>query len=266
MQKRIIGSDGREWCTEACCGGPPDKKTSSELVVPSLQADLGAALKAAPNAAKLEASFKAGEFTDVKDHRKVGTDKRTYYWSVAPGRYVDKNTGEVALKKVVKMVELSVATLPGVNPKTEVVVRQEQEVMEPVIEFTGTMKDWFETLQELITQAGNDIFRRNLFAANIVETSPFIVDGILSSMGGRPDNWERVSPTSWIASNNLFNRFTLLRTDTHPGNRINVKLVSRFKAEIGDIHKEVPEIDLVAFDQPVLLADYEIVVLDMPPL
>jgi hypothetical protein len=234
-------------------------------VVPSLDADL-AAWRAAPNVAKLEAAFKAGGFTDLKDHRKVVTDRRTYHWSMAPGRYVDKDTGAVALKKVVKMVELSVAPLPGVSPKTEVVVRQEQEVMEPVMEFTGTMGDWFETLQELITQAANDMFRRNLFVANIVETTPFITDGILSGRNYHPDAWERVSPTSWVASNNLFNRFTLLRTSTHPGNRINVKLVSRFKAEIGNIHKEVPELDIVALDQPALLADYEIIVLDMPVL
>lgn len=265
MQKRIIGPDGKEYCTTACCGGPPPKKPSSELVVPPLEADLVAALRAAPNMAKLEAAFKAGEFTNLKDHRKVVTDKRTYYWSMAPGRYVDKNTGAVALKKGVKMVELSVAPLPGVSPKTEVVVRQEQEVMEPVMEFTGTMEDWFGTLQELITQAGNDMFRRNFFTANIVETSPFITDGILFGRN-YPKAWEKVSPASWVASDNLFNRFTLLRTSTHPENRINVKLVSRFKAEIGDIHKEVPEIDIVILDQPVLLADYEIIILDMPVL
>lgn len=264
MEKRIIGPDGREYCTPACCGGPPAKKPSSEFVVPPLEAAL-AAWRAAPNVAKLEAAFKAGGFTDLKDHRKVVTDRRTYHWSMAPGRYVNKDTGAVALKKVVKMAELSVTPLPGVSPKTEVVVRQEQEVMEPIMEFTGTMEDWFGTLQELIIQASNDMFRRNLFTANIVETSPFITDNNLFGRG-YAKAWEQVSPSSWVASNNLFDRFTLLRTSTHPENRINVKLVSRFKAEFGDIHKEVPELDIVALDQPALLADYEIIVLDMPVL
>lgn len=262
MNEKRIESDGKDHCTTACCGGPSVKKPSSRLEVPSFEADL-AALRAAPNVPKLEAALKAGAFPTLADHTKVVTDKRTYYWSMAPGRYVDKNTGDLLVKKTKKMVDVSSTTLPGVEPRTEVVVRQEREVQEPVLEFTGTIREWREALQERITEISNDIFRKHLLVPNLVETSPVVVTLLFTAMGFESGKWEEASPFSSKAENKLFGRFALLNSKGL-SNRISVKLVSQFKAEIGNVHAALPEIDVVALDQPAVLANYELVILDMP--
>jgi hypothetical protein len=253
MEKRIIGADGKEYCTPACCGGPP--RSAAFL------ADLRF-VEVAPNVAKLEEALKAGAFPKLEDHRKVIPNRKTYYWSMRPGQYVDKRTGSLLTKKTKKMVDLSVTAIPKVTPKTEIVIRQEIEVDESISMFTGTPEDWFERVKGLIVGVQNDIFRENLFASNLLETSPLVFDLLLKDF--KAGGWTEIGPGRFLAKNKFLERVSIVKNQEHRANRINVRLVSKFKAEFGNINCKIPEIDIVALDQPTLLADYEIIVLDMP--
>lgn len=99
------------------------------------------------------------------------TTSKTFYWSETPGKYVDRETGEeikpqsilVKTKKMIKVMEYQTKS----NPKTVVQVFEEQEV-EDLQEvpssapfFTGSSREWIETLTDLLKTSVNYLWRKN---------------------------------------------------------------------------------------------------------
>jgi hypothetical protein len=124
-----------------------------------------------------------------------------YFWSRAPGRFVNKTTGTEALP--------ASATSPG-----------------PA--FTGTVRDWYETLIETIIDVGNEIHRKTLRgSANFIVVSPDVATILEASVYYRPaysiDGSGQVSvPFSMGAEKigSLSNRFTVYKDPYFPRNKI----------------------------------------------
>ena len=124
-----------------------------------------------------------------------------YYWSRMPGKFVNKKTG--------KEVLLSSATAPGPN-------------------FTGTVREWYETLVETIIDVANEIHRKTLRgSANFVVCSPDVATIFEASVLYKPnyslDGQGQVgSPFQLGAApiGSLSNRFTVYKDPYFPRNKI----------------------------------------------
>jgi hypothetical protein len=124
-----------------------------------------------------------------------------YFWSRAPGRFVNKTTGAEALP--------ATTTSPG-----------------PA--FTGTVREWYETLIETIIDVGNEIHRKTLRgAANFIVVSPDVATMLEASVYYRPsftiDGDGQVSaPFSLGAEKvgSLSNRFTVYKDPYFPRNKV----------------------------------------------
>ena len=90
---------------------------------------------------------------------------KTYYWSRAPGKIVDKFTGvETSFSgSSRKVLGQSKTKLQG-DPKStlEVTVtlikeNETQSTLAPRIGFIGTVRQWYETLYDVILDAANDL-------------------------------------------------------------------------------------------------------------
>jgi hypothetical protein len=86
-------------------------------------------------------------------------NKRTLYWSRAPGDFVNKYT--------------------GINP-----FESTQGVGGPC--FHGTVTEWYETFAETVIDAHNHIHRRQLRAPNLIETSRDVFTILSLTTGFRP--------------------------------------------------------------------------------
>ena len=125
------------------------------------------------------------------------------YWSRAPGKFVNKLTG----KKIQRAATSS--------------------VVDPGPAFTGTVRDWYETLVETIIDAGNIIHRKTLRgSANFIVIGPDVATIFESSVMYKPsysiDGQGQASALSIGAEKigSLSNRFTVYKDPYFPRNKI----------------------------------------------
>ena len=122
------------------------------------------------------------------------------YWSRAPGKFVNKETGVEALQ--------SGTTAPG-----------------PA--FTGTVREWYETLVETIIDVANEIHRKTLRgSANFVVVGPDVATILEASVYFKPsfslDGDGQVSGLVIGADKvgTLSNRFTVYKDPYFPRNKV----------------------------------------------
>jgi hypothetical protein len=118
-----------------------------------------------------------------------------FYWSRVPGRFVRKDTGA------------DVGTI-GAGPS-----------------FTGTVREWYETLVETIIDVANNIHRKTLRgAANFVVTSPDVATILEASVLYKPvlsmDPKETMFTVGTEKVGSLNNRFTVYKDPYFPRNKI----------------------------------------------
>lgn len=124
-----------------------------------------------------------------------------YYWSRAPGKFVNKVTG----------VEQTLSSTLATGPQ-----------------FTGTVREWYETLVETIIDVANQIHRKTLRgAANFIVTSPDICTILEASVLYKPllsiDGTGQVATPFVIgaeAVGTLSNRFTVYKDPYFPRQKI----------------------------------------------
>ncbi len=114
-----------------------------------------------------------------------------YFWSRKPGNFLDKTTGSAA---------------SGAS-------------------FTGTVREWYETLIETIIDAANTIHRKTLRgAANFIVTSPDVATILEASVLYKPqlsmDPKETMFNVGTEKVGSLNNRFTVYKDPYFPRNRI----------------------------------------------
>lgn len=124
-----------------------------------------------------------------------------FYWSRAPGKFVDKETGR----------EQSLSTTLATGPQ-----------------FTGTVREWYETLIETIIDAGNRIQRKTLRgSANFIVTGPDVCTileqtSLYKTSYTLDANGQVSSPMTLGAEavGSVSNRFTVYKDSYFPRNRI----------------------------------------------
>ena len=129
-----------------------------------------------------------------------GAAGANYFWSRAPGNFVDKTTG----------VDTA-TTNGGLAPA-----------------FTGTVREWYETLTETIIDVGNTIHRKTLRgAANFIVVGPDVATILEASVYYRPalsidGDGQVASPFSLGAERvgTLSNRFTVYKDPYFPRNKV----------------------------------------------
>ena len=122
------------------------------------------------------------------------------YWSRSPGKFVNKLTG----------VEIA-----------------RTDTLRPGPQFTGTVRDWYETLVETIIDAANIIHRKTLRgSANFIVIGPDVATIFESSVMYKPsysiDGQGQVSAISVGAEKigSLSNRFTVYKDPYFPRNKV----------------------------------------------
>jgi hypothetical protein len=123
-----------------------------------------------------------------------------YYWSRAPGRFVNKVTGAEIL----------------------------QGTSAPGPQFTGTVREWYETLIETIIDVANEIHRKTLRgSANFIVVSPDVATVLEASVLYKPsyslDGQGQVGSGFSIGATpigSLSNRFTVYKDPYFPRNKI----------------------------------------------
>lgn len=123
------------------------------------------------------------------------------YWSRAPGKFVNKLTGQ----------PITLNTSLSIGPQ-----------------FTGTVREWYETLVETIIDVANTIHRKTLRgSANFLVTSPDVATILEASVLYKPkfsiDGEGQVGSPFTIgaeAIGTLSNRFTVYKDPYFPRNRI----------------------------------------------
>lgn len=222
------------------------------------------------------------------------TYDNVYFWSRAPGRFVNKRTGEEALT-VTKRKELVVVseTTLDTKPKTVVRILQEREVEGPTHgpRFFGTVREWNETLPEIIVDAANALFKRHLQAPGVLEVGPDVLTILEHCMGYKPnyktdEKGDFVEPTEvlpmtrgvWVGT--LNNRFKVVKVEAMPSNEAHVVLITEVKVikkdakPDGEVFPEghplagaptpkLPEIDIEKLPSVQRLDQWDIKILDM---
>jgi hypothetical protein len=123
-----------------------------------------------------------------------------YYWSRAPGKFVNKVTG------------------------TEIL----QNSGAPGPQFTGTVREWYETLIETVIDVANEIHRKTLRgSANFIVVSPDVATVLEASVLYKPsyslDGQGQVGSGFSIGATpigSLSNRFTVYKDPYFPRNKI----------------------------------------------
>jgi len=124
-----------------------------------------------------------------------------YYWSKAPGKFLDKNTGR----------EARLTSSLSVGPT-----------------FTGTVREWYETLVESVIDVANTIHRKTLRgSANFIVTSPDVATLLEASILYRPkysmDGEGQVGNPMTLGCEpvgTLSNRFTVYKDPYFPRNKL----------------------------------------------
>lgn len=124
-----------------------------------------------------------------------------FYWSRSPGKFVNKRTG---------------ASI------------QRENTLTPGPAFTGTVREWYETLVETIIDVANEIQRKTLRgSANFLVTSPEVSTIFEASVLYKPkisiDGQGQTSAPFQLGAQNigsLSNRFTVHKDPYFPRNRI----------------------------------------------
>ena len=124
-----------------------------------------------------------------------------YYWSRMPGKFVDKRNGNA------QTLASTLATGP---------------------QFTGTVREWYETLVETIIDVANEIHRKTLRgSANFIVCSPEVSTIFEASVLYKPsiklDGDGQVGAPFQLgaaAIGNLSNRFTVYKDPYFPRNKI----------------------------------------------
>jgi hypothetical protein len=120
-----------------------------------------------------------------------------FYWSRVPGRFMNKTTGAV----------------------------NGQAGGPPSATFTGTVREWYETLIETIIDVANNIHRKTLRgAANFLVTSPDVATILEASVLYKPvlsmDPKETMFTVGTEKVGSLNNRFTVYKDPYFPRNKI----------------------------------------------
>lgn len=123
------------------------------------------------------------------------------YWSRAPGKFVNKLTGDAQ----------SLASSLSIGPQ-----------------FTGTVRDWYETLTETIIDVGNTIHRKTLRgSANFIVVGPDVATILEASVAYRPSiSFDGEGQASSVFSmgcekvGSLSNRFTVYKDPYFPRSKI----------------------------------------------
>lgn len=140
-----------------------------------------------------------------------------YYWSRAPGKFVNKTTGNFVT--------------PGgagtVGPA-----------------FTGTVREWYETFVETIIDVGNEIHRKTLRgSANFIVVSPDVATILEASVLYKPvisiDGSGQVGASMSIGAEKvgtLSNRFTVYKDPYFPRNKVLVGFKGGSYLETGYVY------------------------------
>jgi len=131
----------------------------------------------------------------------TGGTGANYFWSRAPGRFINKVTG----------VEIARATALTPGPA-----------------FTGNVREWYETLTETIIDVANEIHRKTLRgSANFIVVSPDVATVLEASVLYKPvysiDGSGQVGSPMTIGAEKigtLSNRFTVYKDPYFPRNKI----------------------------------------------
>jgi hypothetical protein len=123
-----------------------------------------------------------------------------FYWSRAPGKFVNKQSG------VAQNLASSLSTGP---------------------QFTGTVREWYETLVETIIDVANEIHRKTLRgSANFIVVSPEVATIFEASVLYKPSikidgqGQAAISGIGAEAIGSLSNRFTVYKDPYFPRNKI----------------------------------------------
>jgi hypothetical protein len=140
-----------------------------------------------------------------------------FFWSRAPGKFVNKTTGlEVARNS-------TLSTGPS---------------------FTGTVREWYETLMETIIDVGNEIHRKTLRgSANFIVVGPDVATILEASVYYKPaysiDGSGQIGGTMSIGAEKigtLSNRFTVYKDPYFPRNKILVGFKGGSYLETGYVY------------------------------
>ena len=131
----------------------------------------------------------------------TGAKGANFFWSRSPGKFVNKRTG--------KEIERTSTLNPG-----------------PA--FTGTVREWYETLTETVIDVANEIHRKTLRgSANFIVVSPDVATVLEASVLYRPsyslDGDGQVSSSFTMGAEKigtLSNRFTVYKDPYFPRNKI----------------------------------------------
>ena len=140
-----------------------------------------------------------------------------YYWSRAPGKFVNKTSGVAVTRNS--------ATQPGPN-------------------FTGTVREWYETMVETVIDVANEIHRKTLRgSANFIVVSPDVATILEASVLYKPvysiDGSGQVGAPFSIGAEKigtLSNRFTVYKDPYFPRNKVLVGFKGGSYLETGYVY------------------------------
>jgi hypothetical protein len=140
-----------------------------------------------------------------------------YYWSRSPGRFVNKTNGNE--------ISRNSSTQPGPN-------------------FTGTVREWYETFVETVIDVANEIHRKTLRgSANFIVVSPDVATILEASILYRPaysvDGSGQVAAPFQIGAEKigtLSNRFTVYKDPYFPRNKVLVGFKGGSYLETGYVY------------------------------
>jgi len=147
----------------------------------------------------------------------VGANGANLYWSRAPGKFLNKNTG----------AEATMTSSLSAGPQ-----------------FTGTVREWYETLTETIIDVANQIHRKTLRgSANFIVVGPDVATILESSVMYKPnyklDGQGQVGSSFSIGAEKvgaLSNRFTVYKDPYFPRNKILVGFKGGSYLETGYVY------------------------------
>jgi hypothetical protein len=148
----------------------------------------------------------------------VGANGANLFWSRAPGRFLNKNTGAV--------------------------IDNSDSATYDSIAFTGTVREWYETLTETIIDVANQIHRKTLRgSANFIVVGPDVATILESSVMYKPnyklDGQGQVGSSFSIGAEKvgaLSNRFTVYKDPYFPRNKILVGFKGGSYLETGYVY------------------------------